>query len=158
MNKLGKSLQKGSSNGKTGGVDIQQTLDSLNAEWSTLDKLWNSRKQRLEQGVELQRLNQEGDRIEAALSGHEARLRVNDVGVRTPHPDRYISIHVSDSINVLYFDNTRLLAQDSVDSVHSLLGRQEELEGLLKALDLKVDRFTERCQELINQQHYAAKQ
>lgn len=83
MERFGKTLQKGSSNGKTGGVNIQQTLDNLNAEWSTLDKLWNSRKEHLEQGAELQRLNQEGDRIEAALSGHEARLRVNDVGVRT---------------------------------------------------------------------------
>ncbi|XP_044022541.1 spectrin beta chain, non-erythrocytic 5 isoform X2 [Siniperca chuatsi] len=126
MEKLGKSLQQGSSNGKTGGVDIQETLDDFKADWSKLDKMWTSRKERLEQGVELQRLNQEGDRIEAALSGHEARLRVKDVG-------------------------------DSVDSVHSLLGRQEELEGLLKALDQQVDHFTERSQELISQQHYAAK-
>ncbi|XP_071354370.1 spectrin beta chain, non-erythrocytic 5 [Trachinotus anak] len=126
MEKLGKSLQRGSSNRTTGGVDIQQTLDNLTADWSKLDRLWSSRKQRLEQGVELQRLNQEGDRIEAALSGHEARLRVKDVG-------------------------------DSVDGVHSLLGRQEELEGLLKALDQRVDHFTERSLELINQQHYAAK-
>lgn len=50
------------------------------------------------------------------------------------------------------------LVQDSVDGVHSLLGRQEELEGLLKALDQQVDHFTQRSQELINQQHYAAKQ
>ncbi|XP_035529504.1 spectrin beta chain, non-erythrocytic 5 [Morone saxatilis] len=126
MEKLGKSLQQSSSDGKTGGVDIQQTLDRLTADWSKLDNMWTSRKACLEQGVELQRLNQEGDRIEAALSGHEARLRVKDVG-------------------------------DSVDSVHSLLGRQEELEGLLKALDQQVDHFINRSQELINQQHYAAK-
>ncbi|XP_068593345.1 spectrin beta chain, non-erythrocytic 5 [Cebidichthys violaceus] len=123
---LGKSLQQGSSNGKTGGVDIQQTLDKLKADWSKLDELWASRRQRLEQGAELQRLNQEGDRIEAALSGHEARLRVKDVG-------------------------------DSVDGVHSLLGRQDELEGLLKALDQRVDRFSERSRELTDQRHYAAK-
>ncbi|XP_039992754.1 spectrin beta chain, non-erythrocytic 5 isoform X2 [Xiphias gladius] len=126
IEKLGKSLQQGSSNRKTGGVDIQQTLSNLTAELSKLDRLWTSRKQRLEQGVELQRLNQEGDRIEATLSGHEARLKVKDAG-------------------------------DSVDSVHSLLGRQEELEGLLKALDQRVDHFSERSLELINQQHYAAK-
>lgn len=53
---------------------------------------------------------------------------------------------------------TCVCLQDSVDSVHSLLGRQEELEDLLKALDRRVDGFTERSQELINQQHYAAKQ
>lgn len=102
MEKLGKSLQRGSSNGKTGGVNIQETLDKLDADWSKLDELWTSRKQRLEQGVELQRLNQGGDRIEAALSGHEARLRVNDVGVRTLHSDQ----DVSDIINNMYLDNT----------------------------------------------------
>lgn len=48
--------------------------------------------------------------------------------------------------------------QDSVDSVHSLLGRQEELESLLKALDQRVDKFTERSKELITQQHFASKQ
>ncbi|XP_034721660.1 spectrin beta chain, non-erythrocytic 2-like, partial [Etheostoma cragini] len=84
LEKSGKSLLQGSSNGKTGGVDIQQALDNLKADWSELDRLWTSRKGCLEQGVELQRLNQEGDRIETALSGHEARLRVKDVGVRTP--------------------------------------------------------------------------
>ncbi|XP_034530593.1 spectrin beta chain, non-erythrocytic 1 [Notolabrus celidotus] len=122
MEKLGKSLQQGS----TGAVDVQQTLDKLDADWFKLDKMWSSRKEHLEQEVELQRLNQEGDRIEATLSGHEARLRVNDVG-------------------------------DSVDSVHSLLGRQDQLESLLKALDQRVDQFTERSQELVNKQHYAAK-
>ncbi|KAA8582408.1 hypothetical protein FQN60_009148 [Etheostoma spectabile] len=80
LEKSGKCLLQGSSNGKTGGVDIQQTLDHLNADWSELDRLWTSRKECLEQGVQLQRLNQEGDRIEAALSGHGARLRVQDVG------------------------------------------------------------------------------
>lgn len=82
MEKLGKSLLQGSSNGKTGGVDIQLILDKLSADRSKLDRLWTSRKHNLEQEVELQRLNQEGDRVEAALSGHEARLRVKDVGVR----------------------------------------------------------------------------
>lgn len=83
--KLGRSLQKGSAKGKIGVVDIQQTLEDLNADWSRLEEMWTSRKKCLEQGVELQRLNQEGDRIEAALSGHEARLRVKDDGVRMSH-------------------------------------------------------------------------
>lgn len=142
---LGKTL--GSSPGKAG--DIQQTLDNLSADWSKLDRLWTSRKQRLEQEVELQRLNQEGDRIEAALSGHEARLKVQDVGV---------SMFNLTTINTVQVLIPWLLHQDSVDSVHSLLGRQEELEGLLKALDQRVDVFSARSQELIDQQHYAAKQ
>lgn len=81
IEKLGKSLLQGSSNRKMGGVDIQQILDNLSADRSQLDTLWTSRKHRLEQEAELQRLNQEGDRLEAALSGHEARLKVQDVGV-----------------------------------------------------------------------------
>ncbi|KAF7648029.1 hypothetical protein LDENG_00163000 [Lucifuga dentata] len=125
MEKLGKMLQHRSSNGTTGGVDIQKTIDKLSGDWSKLDRMWASRNQHLQQGVELQRLNQEGDRIEAALSGHEARLRVKDVG-------------------------------DSVDSVHSLLGRQKELESLLKALDLQIHHFMERCHQVIAQKHYAA--
>ncbi|XP_060938197.1 spectrin beta chain, non-erythrocytic 2 [Limanda limanda] len=123
--KLGKSLLLNSSLRKTSSDDIQQTLDSLTADWSKLDRMWTSRNELLKQGVEFQRLNQEGDRIEAALSGHEARLRVKDVG-------------------------------DSLDSVHSLLGRQDEMEGLLKALDQRIDHFTERSLELINRGHYAA--
>ncbi|XP_062252883.1 spectrin beta chain, non-erythrocytic 5 [Platichthys flesus] len=123
--KLGRSLLQSSSMRNTSSVDIQQTLDSLAADWSKLDRLWTSRNELLKQGVEFQRLTREGDRIEAALSGHEARLRVKDVG-------------------------------DSVDSVHSLLGRQEEMEGLLKALDQRIDHFSERSLELITRGHYAA--
>lgn len=78
MEDLGRSLQKG----KTGGFDIQQTLNGLSADCSELDGLWVSRRARLEQEVELQRLNQEADRIEATLSGHQARLKVTEVGVR----------------------------------------------------------------------------
>lgn len=78
MEDLGQSLQKG----KTGVFDIQQTLNGLSADCSELDGLWVSRRARLEQEVELQRLNQEADRIEATLSGHQARLKVTEVGVR----------------------------------------------------------------------------
>lgn len=77
------SLQKGG----TGGYDIQQTLNSLNAESSNVERLWVRGRQRLEQEVDLQRLNQEADRIEATLSGHQARLKVTEVGVRTLPPD-----------------------------------------------------------------------
>lgn len=153
---MGESLLHSSSNGKTetGSTDIQQTLDELSADWSKLDRLWASKKQRLEQGVELQRLNQEGDRIEATLSGHEARLKVKDVGVKTPRlfSARGCVVGKAAGANLV-----SVLLQDSVDSVRSLLGRQEELEGLLKALDQRVDLFTERSRELIDQRHYAAK-
>uniref|UniRef100_G3N8Q4 Spectrin, beta, non-erythrocytic 5 n=1 Tax=Gasterosteus aculeatus TaxID=69293 RepID=G3N8Q4_GASAC len=109
----------------TWGVDVRSTLEKLEADWSKLDALWASRGARLEEGAELQRLNQEGDRIEAALSGHETRLRVEDVG-------------------------------DSAEGVYALLGRQDELEGLLKVLDHRVDRFAQRSRELVRRRHHAA--
>ncbi|XP_061631327.1 spectrin beta chain, non-erythrocytic 5 isoform X2 [Phyllopteryx taeniolatus] len=76
---LGESLLS-STDRKLGAVEVQRTLDDLRADWSKLEHLWTNRKQRVEQQVTLQRLNQEGDRIEAALAGHQARLRLQDVG------------------------------------------------------------------------------
>ncbi|XP_072545910.1 spectrin beta chain, non-erythrocytic 5 [Salminus brasiliensis] len=122
MEKLGESLESSS-----GRKDVQQTLAKLNHEWNKLDKLWSSQNRRLQQGLDLQKLNKEADRIDATISGHEARLKINDLG-------------------------------DSVDSVHSLLGRQEELEGLLRALDQQIDNFQNRSQELIDKRHFASKQ
>ncbi|XP_067099877.1 spectrin beta chain, non-erythrocytic 5 [Osmerus mordax] len=125
MDKLGKSLER--STGARGGAEIHRTLDKLHSEWTKLDSLWASGNRRLEQGLELQKLNKEADRIDASLSGHEARLRIQDLG-------------------------------DSVDSVHSLLGRQEELEDLLKALDHQISLFQDRSHQLISKRHFASKQ
>lgn len=63
--------------------DIQQTLAQLNQEWSRLDELWYSRNRWLEQALQLQRWNKEADRIDATIAGHEARLKVKDLGVRS---------------------------------------------------------------------------
>uniref|UniRef100_A0A673I813 Spectrin beta chain, non-erythrocytic 2-like n=1 Tax=Sinocyclocheilus rhinocerous TaxID=307959 RepID=A0A673I813_9TELE len=125
MEKLGQSLEVAS--GEKGAKDVQQTLTKLDNEWSQLDKLWSSRNRRLEQGLEFQKLNMEADRIEATISGHEARLKVRDLG-------------------------------DSVDSVHSLLGRQEELEALLEALERSINLFQDKSQELISKRNFAAKE
>nr|XP_057947283.1 spectrin beta chain, non-erythrocytic 5-like isoform X2 [Doryrhamphus excisus] len=76
---LGESLQRSSDRTSTG-VNIRQVIEELKADWSKLEHLCMNRKQRLDQQMDLQRLNQEGDRIETALSGHETRLRVKDVG------------------------------------------------------------------------------
>nr|XP_055027307.1 spectrin beta chain, non-erythrocytic 5 [Misgurnus anguillicaudatus] len=125
MEKLGKSLKTAS--GEKGAKDVQQTLTKLNLEWHQLDKLWSSRNRRLEQELEFQKLNREADRIEAKISGHEARLKVKDLG-------------------------------DSVDSVHSLLGRQEELEALLAALERSISFFQDKSQELIGKNNFATKE
>ncbi|XP_066510159.1 spectrin beta chain, non-erythrocytic 5 [Hoplias malabaricus] len=125
LEKLNESLEK-LPEGKVA-KDVQQTVAKLNHEWNKLDKLWSSRNRKLQQGLELQKLNKEADRIDATISGHEARLKVKDLG-------------------------------DSVDSVYSLLSRQEELEGLLQALDQQISTFQNRSQELIDKRHFASKQ
>uniref|UniRef100_A0A663LNR3 Calponin-homology (CH) domain-containing protein n=1 Tax=Athene cunicularia TaxID=194338 RepID=A0A663LNR3_ATHCN len=45
-----------------------------------LEKLWEQRWKKLQDGLELQKFNREGDRINAALSGHEVFLRGDDLG------------------------------------------------------------------------------
>lgn len=80
MEKLAESLEA-SSGGKVA-KDTRPMLAQLNQEWSRLDKLWSSRNRRLEQALELQKWNKEADRIDSTIAGHEARLKVKDLGVR----------------------------------------------------------------------------
>lgn len=79
MKNLGESLLVSSGDKFT--RDVQQTLAKLNAKYNRLDKLWSSRNRRLQQGLELQKLNMEADRIDATISGHEARLMIKYLGV-----------------------------------------------------------------------------
>ncbi|XP_052001180.1 spectrin beta chain, non-erythrocytic 5 [Xyrauchen texanus] len=125
IKKLGESLEMPS--GKKGAIDVQQMVTKLDLHWSQLNNLWSSRNRRLEQALEFQKLNKEADRLEATISGHEARLKVRDLG-------------------------------DSVDSVHSLLGRQEELEALLGALERSIILFQDKSQELISKRNFASKE
>lgn len=108
MGRLGQSLHTG----KTEAMDIQRTMADLNDDLVRLEELWATRRQRLEQGLELQRLNQEGDRIEATLSGHEARLKVQDDGVRRPRESSLLVPGVSSSLLTL-----RMLVTPSLDGV-----------------------------------------
>ncbi|XP_053365454.1 spectrin beta chain, non-erythrocytic 5 isoform X1 [Clarias gariepinus] len=124
MEKLAESLEA-SSEGKVA-KDTRPMLAQLNQEWSRLDKLWSSRNRRLEQALELQKWNKEADRIDSTIAGHEARLKVKDLG-------------------------------DSVDAVRSLLARQEELEGLLGALDQNI-KFLFKSYSNLFQDHFASKQ
>uniref|UniRef100_A0A8C4TAI1 Spectrin, beta, non-erythrocytic 5 n=1 Tax=Erpetoichthys calabaricus TaxID=27687 RepID=A0A8C4TAI1_ERPCA len=104
--------------------ELHQTLTELGREWTEFNEQWASRDKKLQGGVELQKFNREADRIEATVSSHEARLKVEDLG-------------------------------DSVDSVQSLLRRQDELEDLMKALDQKIAALEERAEKLRQQGHYA---
>lgn len=90
MEKLAESLEA-SSGGKFA-KDIRQTLAQLNQEWSRLDNLWSSRNSRLEEGLQFQKWNKEADRIDATIAGHEARLKNNELGVRSSVFKEYFKI------------------------------------------------------------------
>ncbi|NXD80777.1 SPTN5 protein, partial [Halcyon senegalensis] len=73
-----KVIHKQPSNSKT--VDVHQSMEKLAMENKELEKMWEQRWKKLQDGLELQKFNREGDRISAALSGHEAFLRGDDLG------------------------------------------------------------------------------
>ncbi|XP_040268693.1 spectrin beta chain, non-erythrocytic 5 [Bufo bufo] len=60
--------------------EVRDSLMSLSQEYNELSDLWVERREKLEQGLELQQFLREADSINAALSSHEAFLRVNDLG------------------------------------------------------------------------------
>ncbi|KAM3918253.1 spectrin beta chain, non-erythrocytic 5 [Leptodactylus fuscus] len=60
--------------------EVQDSLKNLTQQYNELSDLWVKRKQKLEQGLELQQFLREADSINAAISSHEAFLRVNDLG------------------------------------------------------------------------------
>ncbi|XP_071665312.1 spectrin beta chain, non-erythrocytic 5 [Patagioenas fasciata] len=66
------------SNGRT--ADVHQNMERLAKENKELEKMWEQRQKKLQDGLKLQMFNREGDRINAALSGHEAFLRGDDLG------------------------------------------------------------------------------
>ncbi|NWS72003.1 SPTN5 protein, partial [Crotophaga sulcirostris] len=61
-------------------VDVHQSMERLAKENNELEKMWEQRWKKLQDGLKLQKFNREGDRINAALSGHEAFLRRDDLG------------------------------------------------------------------------------
>ncbi|XP_063188806.1 spectrin beta chain, non-erythrocytic 5 [Chroicocephalus ridibundus] len=73
-----KVIHEQPSNDRT--VDVHQSLERVAEENKELEKMWEQRWKKLQDGLELQKFNREGDRINAALSGHEAFLRGNDLG------------------------------------------------------------------------------
>ncbi|NXC11410.1 SPTN5 protein, partial [Orthonyx spaldingii] len=60
--------------------DVHQSMERLAKENKELEEMWETRWKKLQDGLELQKFNREGDRINAALSGHEAFLRGDDLG------------------------------------------------------------------------------
>ncbi|NXX84962.1 SPTN5 protein, partial [Urocolius indicus] len=73
-----KVIREQPSNSRT--LDVHQSMERLARENKELEKMWEQRRKKLQDGLELQKFNREGDRINAALSGHEAFLRGDDLG------------------------------------------------------------------------------
>ncbi|NXJ96213.1 SPTN5 protein, partial [Corythaixoides concolor] len=73
-----KVIHEQPSNSRT--IDVHQSIERLAKENKQLEKMWEQRQKKLQDGLELQKYNREGDRINAALSGHEAFLRGHDLG------------------------------------------------------------------------------
>lgn len=76
-----KVIHEQPSKGRT--TDVYQSMERLTKENKELEKMWEQRRKKLQDGLELQKFNREGDRINATLSGHEAFLRGDDLGVCT---------------------------------------------------------------------------
>lgn len=76
-----KVIQKQPSSSRT--RDVHLSVERLAQENKELENMWEQRWKKLQDGLELQKFNREGDRINAALSSHEAFLRGDDLGVRT---------------------------------------------------------------------------
>ncbi|XP_069494913.1 spectrin beta chain, non-erythrocytic 5 isoform X2 [Ambystoma mexicanum] len=73
---LGKKVSDGK---PTSTADVLESVDRLSRENRKLGEMWLQRRKKLEEAVELQLFHREADRINAALSGHEAFLRVDDL-------------------------------------------------------------------------------
>ncbi|KAM7109778.1 LOW QUALITY PROTEIN: spectrin beta chain, non-erythrocytic 5 [Ciconia maguari] len=73
-----KVIHEQPSNGRT--VDVHQSMERLAKENKELEKMWEQRRKKLQDSLELQKFNREGDRINAALSGHEVFLRGDGLG------------------------------------------------------------------------------
>uniref|UniRef100_A0A8C7E9R9 Spectrin beta, non-erythrocytic 5 n=1 Tax=Nothoprocta perdicaria TaxID=30464 RepID=A0A8C7E9R9_NOTPE len=60
--------------------EVHQSMERLAEENEELEKMWEQRQKKLQDGLEMQKFNREADRINAALSSHEAFLRGDDLG------------------------------------------------------------------------------
>ncbi|XP_038646180.1 spectrin beta chain, non-erythrocytic 5 [Scyliorhinus canicula] len=60
--------------------NVPRMMEKMMAVQVELGTAWTERNEKLQEGLELQHFNREADRIEATLSGHEAFLKISDLG------------------------------------------------------------------------------
>ncbi|XP_078089380.1 spectrin beta chain, non-erythrocytic 5-like [Mustelus asterias] len=72
-----------------------------------LETAWKERNEKLQEGLELQQFNREADHIEAKFSGHEAFLKISDLGDNVDSVNSLLKRH-EDFENVLKLTNQRI--------------------------------------------------
>ncbi|XP_063295491.1 spectrin beta chain, non-erythrocytic 5 [Pelobates fuscus] len=77
LQKMGQAALQHDSNSPE---EVQEALLTLAQEYNTLGDLWVERKDKLDQGLSLQKFLREADRINATLSSHETFLKLDDLG------------------------------------------------------------------------------
>ncbi|GCB67185.1 hypothetical protein scyTo_0012111 [Scyliorhinus torazame] len=60
--------------------NVPRMMEKMMGVQVELETAWKERNEKLQEGLELQHFNREADRIEATLSGHEAFLKISDLG------------------------------------------------------------------------------
>lgn len=119
LDDLGNRVVKTSSTG-----DVARMMQKMMDIQAELEDAWKERNAKLQEGLELQQFNREADRLEATLSGHEAFLKINNLG-------------------------------DTVDSVSSLLKRQEDFENMLKLTEQRIPGLQDRASRLTQNSNHA---
>ncbi|XP_078515770.1 spectrin beta chain, non-erythrocytic 5 isoform X2 [Lissotriton helveticus] len=76
LHELGKKVSDGK---PSSAPEVQESMNKLSRDTGDLGDMWLQRKKKLEEGLELQKFVREADRINAALSGHKAFLKVEDL-------------------------------------------------------------------------------
>ncbi|KAI5616449.1 spectrin beta chain, non-erythrocytic 5 isoform X2 [Silurus asotus] len=157
MEKLAKYVEASSENKVS--KDIQQTLAQLNHEWSRLDKLWSSRNKRLEQALQLQKWNKDADRIDATIAGHEARLKVKDLGDSVDgvhsllgHQEELECLLVALDQNISLF---RDRSQELIDESHFASKQIQQRSWAIEERNMKLkDSWKQRNLELLVSKKY----
>ncbi|GCC20330.1 hypothetical protein chiPu_0018889 [Chiloscyllium punctatum] len=102
LHELGDRVMKGNCVG-----EVPRTMQKVMEVQSELEAAWKERNVRLQEGLELQQFNREADRIEATLAGHEAFLKINDLGDNVDSVSSLLKRH-EDFENVLKLTDQRI--------------------------------------------------
>ncbi|XP_054825905.1 spectrin beta chain, non-erythrocytic 5 [Eublepharis macularius] len=78
LKEVGQKITDASSNIRA--LDVGESMRNLDKKKTELDELWAKRQKMLQEGVELHKFNREVDRINAALTTHEAFLQTDNMG------------------------------------------------------------------------------